>query len=97
MDDQPDGLEQGVHGIVEATREVEKDLPFELLGFDSDKRSEFLNWQFLRYFRTAPRRWGSPAHASTRRMTMNTWSMRTEPMSDGCLAATAWRTPDWSS
>jgi sugar phosphate isomerase/epimerase len=30
--------------VVAATREVEGTLPFELLGFDTDSGSEFLNW-----------------------------------------------------
>ena len=30
--------------MVAATREVEGTLPFELLGFDTDNGSEFLNW-----------------------------------------------------
>jgi hypothetical protein len=29
---------------------VEASLPFELLGFDTDNGSEFLNWHLLRYF-----------------------------------------------
>ena len=41
---------KGAHGIVEATRSVEASLPFELLGFDTDNGSEFLNWHLLRYF-----------------------------------------------
>ena len=40
---------------VEATREVEKALPFDLLGFDTDNGSEFLNWHFLRYFQDRPK------------------------------------------
>lgn len=31
---------KGAHGIVEATREVEGSLPFDLLGFDTDNGSE---------------------------------------------------------
>ena len=41
---------RGAAGVVEATREVEKSLPFVLLGFDTDNGSEFLNWHLLRYF-----------------------------------------------
>jgi hypothetical protein len=37
-------------GVVEATRQVEAALPFELLGFDCDNRSEFLNWHLVRHF-----------------------------------------------
>jgi hypothetical protein len=49
---------KGAHGIVEATREVEAALPFELLGFDTDNGSEFLNWHLLRYFQERPRKVG---------------------------------------
>jgi len=41
---------KGAEGIVNATREVEASLPFELLGFDTDNGSEFLNWHLVRYF-----------------------------------------------
>jgi hypothetical protein len=40
---------KGAAGIVGATREVEAALPFELLGFDCDNGSEFLNWHLVRY------------------------------------------------
>lgn len=46
---------KGAHGIVEATREVERALPFELLGFDTDNGSEFLNWHLLRHFQDRPK------------------------------------------
>jgi hypothetical protein len=39
---------KGAEGIVAATREVEAALPFELLGFDCDNGSEFLNWHLVR-------------------------------------------------
>ncbi len=45
-------------GIVEATGQVEAALPFELLGFDCDNGSEFLNWHLVRYFQERPRRVG---------------------------------------
>lgn len=40
----------------EAIREIEKSLPFPVLGFDSDNGSEFINWHLLKYFtgRTRP-------------------------------------------
>jgi hypothetical protein len=41
---------KGAEGIVQATREVEQGLPFELLGFDCDNGSEFLNWHLVGYF-----------------------------------------------
>lgn len=45
-------------GIVEATRQVEAALPFELLGFDCDNGSEFLNWHLVRHFQERPRQVG---------------------------------------
>lgn len=45
-------------GIVEATRQVEGSLPFELLGFDCDNGSEFLNWHLVRHFQERPRQVG---------------------------------------
>lgn len=49
---------KGAAGIVEATREVETQLPFEILGFDCDNGSEFLNWHLVRYFQERPKRVG---------------------------------------
>ena len=46
---------KGAAGIVEATREVEAKLPFEILGFDCDNGSEFLNWHLVRYFQERPK------------------------------------------
>jgi hypothetical protein len=46
---------KGAQGIVEATRDVEAALPFELFGFDTDNGSEFLNWHLLRYFQERPK------------------------------------------
>ena len=50
---------KGAQGIVAATREVEAELPFEILGFDCDNGSEFLNWHLVRYFQDRPKRVGS--------------------------------------
>lgn len=41
-----------------ATREVEGELPFEILGFDCDNGSEFLHWQLVRYFQDRPKKVG---------------------------------------
>jgi hypothetical protein len=46
---------KGSAGVVAATREVEAALPFDLLGFDTDNGSEFLNWHLLRYFQERPK------------------------------------------
>ena len=47
---------KGAAGVVEATRYVEKNLPFEILGFDSDNGSEFLNHHLIRYFQERPKK-----------------------------------------
>jgi hypothetical protein len=49
---------KGAEGIVEATRQVEQALPFELLGFDCDNGSEFLNWHLVKHFQERPRQVG---------------------------------------
>lgn len=40
---------KGEAGIVEQIKDVEKSLPFALLGFDCDNGSEFLNWHLMSY------------------------------------------------
>jgi hypothetical protein len=40
---------KGAAGIVEQTRDVEQRLPFDLLGFDCDNGSEWMNWTLIRY------------------------------------------------
>jgi hypothetical protein len=40
---------KGERGIVKAIENIEKSLPFPLLGFDCDNGSEFLNWHLYRY------------------------------------------------
>ena len=46
---------KGAAGVVEAIRDAETSLPFEILGFDCDNGSEFLNWHLVRYFQKRPR------------------------------------------
>jgi len=41
---------KGETGILEQIKDIEKSLPFPLLGFDSDNGSEFLNYHLLRHF-----------------------------------------------
>ncbi len=41
---------KGEKGVLEQIKDVEKSLPFPLLGFDSDNGSEFLNHHLLRHF-----------------------------------------------
>ena len=47
---------KGQHGVRGRIVEVEKALPFAILGFDSDNGGEFLNWHLTDYFlgRQAP-------------------------------------------
>jgi hypothetical protein len=46
---------KGATGVLEQTRDVEKSLPFALLGFDCDNGSEFLNWTLIQHFQQRPR------------------------------------------
>jgi hypothetical protein len=41
---------KGADGIMTQIEDIEKSLPFEMLGFDCDNGSEFLNWHLIRYF-----------------------------------------------
>jgi len=41
---------KGAAGVLEQIKDIENNLPFEILGFDSDNGSEFLNWHLIRYF-----------------------------------------------
>jgi len=41
---------KGETGVLEQIKDIEDSLPFELLGFDSDNGSEFLNYHLLRHF-----------------------------------------------
>ena len=40
---------KGEKGVVSAFEKIEKDLPFDLLGLDSDSGSEFINWHLVRH------------------------------------------------
>jgi hypothetical protein len=59
---------RGQHGIVTGLHSIEHDLPFPLLGLDSDSGSEFINWQVYNYLhkRRMPVRFtrGRPDHAN---------------------------------
>jgi hypothetical protein len=46
---------KGSGGVIEAISDMEKKLPFALLGFDCDNGSEFLNYHLLAYFAQRPR------------------------------------------
>lgn len=41
---------KGATGVLEQLKNIEKNLPFPVLGFDSDNGSEFLNWHLIRYY-----------------------------------------------
>jgi len=41
---------KGESGVLDAIQKIEQSLPFEILGFDCDDGSEFLNWHLLRHF-----------------------------------------------
>lgn len=41
---------KGGEGVKEQTQNMERALPFAILGFDCDNGSEFLNWHLIRYF-----------------------------------------------
>lgn len=42
---------KGAAGVLRRTRQIAAELPFELLGFDADNGSEFINHHLWRYFR----------------------------------------------
>jgi hypothetical protein len=46
---------KGATGVMEQTRDVEQSLPFEIVGFDFDNGSEWLNWTLIRYLQVRPR------------------------------------------
>jgi len=41
---------KGAHGVRNQIEDIEKNLPFHILGFDCDNGSEFLNYHLMRYF-----------------------------------------------
>lgn len=41
---------KGAFGVIEQIKNIEETIPFDLLGFDCDNGSEFLNHHLLRYF-----------------------------------------------
>jgi hypothetical protein len=46
---------KGSTGVLEQTKDVEKSLPFAILGFDFDNGSEWLNWTLIRYLQVRAR------------------------------------------
>ena len=44
---------KGATGVVAQIEDMEQSLPFDILGFDCDNGSEFLNWHLMRYFSNA--------------------------------------------
>ena len=45
---------KGAHGVCNQIEDIEKNLPFQILGFDCDNGSEFLNYHLIRYFSQRP-------------------------------------------
>jgi len=45
---------KGAQGVLNQIQDIEKDLPFSILGFNCDNGSEFLNYHLLRYFTNRP-------------------------------------------
>lgn len=46
---------KGYRGVKEAMIDIERVLPFNIRGFDSDNGSEFLNWHLYKYFNLRPK------------------------------------------
>ena len=46
---------KGSGDVVDKIKDIETKLPFELLGFDCDNGSEFLNYHLIRYFSDRPK------------------------------------------
>ena len=46
---------KGSGDVVDKIKDIEEKLPFELLGFDCDNGSEFLNYHLIRYFSDRPK------------------------------------------
>lgn len=46
---------KGSDGVIKQIKDIEKNLPFPLLGFDCDNGSEFLNYHLIRYFSDRPK------------------------------------------
>lgn len=46
---------KGAHGVCNQIEDIEKNLPFQLVGFDCDNGSEFLNYHLMRYFSQRPK------------------------------------------
>ena len=46
---------KGSTGVLEQTRDVERNLPFPILGFDFDNGSEWLNWTLIKYLQVRTR------------------------------------------
>ncbi|HEY5122512.1 MAG TPA: integrase [Ignavibacteria bacterium] len=46
---------KGEYNVLQAIKSIEEELPFKILGFDSDNGNEFLNWRLLKYFKKRKR------------------------------------------
>jgi hypothetical protein len=56
--------------VVRVAEEVERALPFDLLGLDCDNGSEFLNWHLLAYFGKRDKQAGFTPSRPYTKMTM---------------------------
>ena len=45
---------KGAEGVVNQIQDIENNIPFPILGFDSDNGNEFLNYHLIRYFHKRP-------------------------------------------
>ena len=74
---------KGAIGVVEQIKDIEKCLPFDILGFDCDNGSEFLNWHLMSKGSSGS---SLRAHVPIIVMITLTLSKKTGPMLDKFLA-----------
>lgn len=84
---------KGAHSVVRQVGELERRMPFPLLGFDGDNGPEFLNWHLHAWLQKRKQPWAGPVPASTARTTTPTSSRRTGPTCASCRATTGSTTP----
>ena len=80
--------------VIDQIKDIERSLPFPILGFDSDNGSEFLNHHLLRYLtETESGRFSLPAAAHTKRTITRISNRKTGPMYDNGSVTIAWTLP----
>ncbi len=87
---------KGEHGVLLALQDIERSLPFPLLGFDCDNGSEFLNWSILKYFtnrkrpvqytRSRPYHKNDNAHIEEKNWTLVRQYLGYQRLAQPCLA-----------